>query len=49
MKELTKAEEQVMQALWSIGEGFVKEIIETLPNPKPALYYNINDYKNFRK
>ena len=36
MKELTKAEEQVMQALWSIGEGFVKEIIETLPNPKPA-------------
>ena len=36
MQQLTKAEEQVMQALWSIGRGMVKEIIEKLPEPKPA-------------
>ncbi len=36
MKELTKAEEQVMQALWSINSGFLKEIIEALPQPRPA-------------
>lgn len=36
MKELTKAEEQIMQILWDIKKGFVKEIIEKLPEPKPA-------------
>ena len=36
MKQLTKAEEQFMQVLWTLGEASVKEIIEQLPNPKPA-------------
>ncbi len=36
MKELTRAEEQVMQVLWSLGKGFVKDIIEKMPGPKPA-------------
>ena len=36
MKELTKAEEQIMQILWKLDEAFVKEIIDKLPNPKPA-------------
>lgn len=36
MKELTKAEEQVMQILWALGEGMVKDIIEKMPAPKPA-------------
>lgn len=35
MKTLTKAEEQVMQALWKIKEGFIREVIEALPSPKP--------------
>jgi predicted transcriptional regulator len=35
MKELTKAEEQVMQYLWEIGKGFVKDILEKFPEPKP--------------
>ena len=35
IKELTKAEEQVMQALWKIGKGFLKDIVEAMPNPKP--------------
>ena len=36
IKELTKAEEQVMQILWALGEGMVKDIIEKMPDPKPA-------------
>ncbi|WP_027419109.1 BlaI/MecI/CopY family transcriptional regulator [Crocinitomix catalasitica] len=35
-KELTKAEEQIMQAVWSIEKGFAKDILEALPAPKPA-------------
>lgn len=36
MKTLTKAEEQVMQYLWEMKGGFVREIIERYPDPKPA-------------
>lgn len=35
MKTLTKAEEQVMQALWKIRKGFLKDILEVMPGPKP--------------
>jgi BlaI family penicillinase repressor len=38
MKTLTKAEEQIMQALWKTGPAFVKEIIDEMPEPKP--HYN---------
>jgi len=36
LKELTKAEDQVMQILWDLKSGFVKDIIEQMPEPKPA-------------
>lgn len=36
MNKLTKAEEEIMNVLWDIDKGFVKEIIEKLPEPKPA-------------
>lgn len=36
MIELTKAEEQIMQILWGIKKGFVKDILEKCENPKPA-------------
>lgn len=36
MIELTKAEEQVMQYLWSIKKGFLKDVVEQYPEPKPA-------------
>ena len=36
MKELTRAEEQIMKILWEIKKGFVKDVIEKLPEPKPA-------------
>ena len=34
-KTLTKAEEQVMHALWQLDEGFLKDIVEAMPAPQP--------------
>src|SRR3984885_14560837 len=36
IKELTRAEEQLMQVLWQLEKGFVKDVMEQLPEPKPA-------------
>ncbi len=60
MKELTKGEEQIMQILWKLEKGFVNDIIDEMPEPKPA--YNtvstlirilvkkgIVDYKSYGK
>ncbi len=36
IKDLTRAEEQIMQVLWQLESAFVKEVIDCLPEPKPA-------------
>jgi len=36
MNTLTKAEEQIMQILWDEKEGFVKELLQKFPEPRPA-------------
>jgi len=36
MKQLTKAEEDIMQVLWNLGEANVATIIDEFPEPKPA-------------
>ncbi|MBW8360452.1 MAG: BlaI/MecI/CopY family transcriptional regulator [Weeksellaceae bacterium] len=33
--QLTKAEEQTMQYLWKAGKGFLKDILDQYPEPKP--------------
>ena len=35
-QELTRAELEIMQILWQIDKGFVNDILETMPTPKPA-------------
>lgn len=35
MITLTKAEERIMQILWDIKKGFVNDILEKFPEPKP--------------
>ncbi len=35
MKPLTKAEEQVMQVLWKLKKGFLKDIVNSTPEPRP--------------
>ena len=34
--QLTRAEEQVMQILWGLGAGLVKDILDRFDEPKPA-------------
>ena len=34
--QLTKAEEQVMQILWEMGEGVVRDIRDKFADPKPV-------------
>jgi len=36
MRELTKAEEQVMLILWEMKEGIVKDVLDKMDPPKPA-------------
>jgi predicted transcriptional regulator len=35
MTTLTKAEERIMQILWDLDRGFIKDIQEQFPNPQP--------------
>ena len=35
IKTLTKAEEQVMQVLWKLEKGYLKDILDAMPEPKP--------------
>jgi len=34
--QLTKAEEQIMQILWDLDEGLVKDIRDRFPEPRPS-------------
>lgn len=35
MVTLTKAEERIMKILWKLEKGFIKDILEQFPDPKP--------------
>jgi BlaI family transcriptional regulator, penicillinase repressor len=36
MKELTKAEEQIMHMLWDMKQAYIKDLVDRFPEPKPA-------------
>lgn len=36
MKEITKAQEEILKAIWEIENGAVTDVLEKLPDPKPA-------------
>ena len=38
MQKLTKREEQIMQAFWTLGNAFIRDVVTELPEPKP--HYN---------
>ena len=37
-KQLTKAEEDIMQVLWRLDKAFIKDIVDAMPEPRP--HYN---------
>ena len=36
MKELTRAQEEILRVLWKIEDGAVTDVLDQLPEPKPA-------------
>jgi len=38
MEKLTNKEEEILQVLWKLKKGFVKDVVSKLPDPKP--HYN---------
>ncbi|MDH7914137.1 BlaI/MecI/CopY family transcriptional regulator [Winogradskyella sp. SYSU M77433] len=36
IKQLNKSELQIMKYLWNLKKGFMKDIVEQFPEPKPA-------------
>ncbi len=36
LRELTRAEEEIMQILWRLKQAFIREILEHFPEPRPA-------------
>ena len=36
MKEITKAQEEILRILWEIREGAVSDVLEAISGPKPA-------------
>jgi len=36
MTQLSNAEEQLMEHLWKLEKGFMKDLLEAYPEPKPA-------------
>lgn len=36
LKELTKAEEEIMMYLWKLKNAYIKDILDKFPEPKPA-------------
>ena len=36
MNSLTKTEEQIMKYLWKLEKGYMKDLVEAFPDPKPA-------------
>ncbi len=47
MKELTRAEEQIMQVLWDLGKGFVKDIIDKLFRSPAKLQHSLYHRSDF--
>jgi len=42
MQALTEAEEKIMQILWKIKKGFVKDILEQLPEANKPAYNTVS-------
>lgn len=36
MREITKAQEEILKAVWEVENGAVADILDQLPDPKPA-------------
>ncbi|EPA00286.1 Transcriptional regulator, MecI family [Indibacter alkaliphilus LW1] len=49
MEPLTHNEEQLMQVFWSLEKGFVRDILNELPEPKPPYTTLASNIKQLEK
>lgn len=49
MEKLTPQEEEAMLAIWKLGEGNVKQVLDTMDEPKPPYTTLASTIKNLEK
>lgn len=49
MEKLTQQEEEAMQVIWETGGGFIKDFLESMPEPKPPYTTLASTVKNLEK
>jgi BlaI family penicillinase repressor len=49
MEKLSQPEEDAMQAIWKLNKGFIKDILDELPEPKPPYTTLASTVKNLEK
>lgn len=49
MEKLSQQEEEAMQAIWQTGGGFIKDLLETLAEPKPPYTTLASTVKNLER
>jgi len=49
MEKLSVQEEEAMQAVWQLGEGFIKDFLDEMPEPKPPYTTLASTIKNLER
>ena len=49
MEKLSQPEEELMQIIWKIKQGFIKDFLEALPEPRPPYTTLASIIKNLEK
>jgi BlaI family penicillinase repressor len=49
MEKLTQQEEEAMQVVWQISEGFIKDVLDEMPEPKPPYTTLASTVKNLER
>lgn len=48
-QKMTAPEEEIMQIIWKIGQGFANDIMSEIPEPKPPYNTTLSVVKNLEK
>jgi len=49
MEKLSQQEEDVMQVIWKLSQGFIKDFVEEMPEPKPPYTTVASTVKNLER
>jgi BlaI family penicillinase repressor len=49
MEKLSQQEEEAMQAVWQLGEGFIKDFLDVMDEPKPPYTTLASTIKNLER